>query len=31
MWYLCTFGPLIMIYLDNYWENKCRKFLRVNK
>jgi hypothetical protein len=31
LWYLCTFGPLVMIYLDNYWENKCRKFLRVNK
>ena len=30
MWYLC-FRTLVMIYLDNFWENKCRKFLRVNK
>ena len=31
MWYLSALGPLVMIYLDNFWENKCRKFLRVNK
>ena len=28
--YLCLGGPLLMIYLDNYWENKCIKFIRKN-
>ena len=28
--YLCLGGPLLMIYLDNYWENKCVKFIKKN-
>ena len=28
--YLSIIGPLVMIYLDNYWENLCVKFLKKN-
>ena len=28
--YLSIIAPLIMIYLDNYWENLCVKFLKKN-
>ena len=28
--YFTIIGPLIMIYLDNYWENLCVKFLKKN-